>query len=480
VSQDGLSLATRLAGLQAVRGLLCMVAALAGAAGWGPDAAIAWGAVAYAVVTGAAELHRRVRRQRGWAASTGPLYLDVVLIQLASAGWDAASSPFAFMGFTHVVAVVMLVGHRTGLRVAIVHGVVAFASAALRLAGIGTPATAAEVRELAIATFGLLLVAATTAALGRVVEREEEERRREVETLAILGNTLQSLSTPAAIGDAVVRIAVDELGYRRAAVLVDPEAAPTGAGAVLVREEGALPAVVRAALPGAGHVVLVPLGPPAERIGVAAFEWGSPRGAIPGRLVQLTERCCTTTAMALARASLQAEVHRLATTDALTGLANRRVVQDALARHLAAAGQIGRSVALLLIDVDRFKAVNDTHGHAVGDAVLRHVGAVLRASCRGSDLPARYGGEEFVVLLPHSSVHDALAMGERLRCALGDGSGPVPFTVSIGLAASPAHAGDADELVVAADQALYRAKAEGRDRLEVADARRWSAPMPVR
>jgi two-component system cell cycle response regulator len=160
----------------------------------------------------------------------------------------------------------------------------------------------------------------------------------------------------------------------------------------------------------------------------------------------------------------------LAVSDPLTGLRNRRFVQH----HLEAALRAG-DVAVMMIDVDRFKAINDGHGHAGGDTVLREVADRLRSQLRAADVVARYGGEEFLVVLADAPPEEALAIAERLRAALEKtpiptGQGEASVTVSIGLAITPVGV-SASEAVAAADVALYRAKALGRNRVEVAPPR---------
>ena len=166
-------------------------------------------------------------------------------------------------------------------------------------------------------------------------------------------------------------------------------------------------------------------------------------------------------------------LQRLATTDALTGLANRRAFAQQLDAALEQA-QDGAPGMVIMFDLDHFKRVNDTYGHAAGDKVLVHLAQILRGQAlREDDLPARLGGEEFAVLLPHTSADDAVAVAERLRLALehshidsGEGR-TIRVTLSAGLAPL---AGDAEHSLALADAALYQAKNSGRNRVVVADA----------
>lgn len=157
--------------------------------------------------------------------------------------------------------------------------------------------------------------------------------------------------------------------------------------------------------------------------------------------------------------------------DPLTGLLNRRTLDDALGRMAAFAQRSGHPLSLLMLDLDHFKRVNDTHGHEAGDQVLRAFAGVLSGSLRASDMAVRYGGEEFLAVLPDTGTDAALGVAEKLRRAVENlaipvGDAVVRPTVSIGVATlKPGESGEA--LIGRADQALYRAKGAGRNRAAV-------------
>jgi diguanylate cyclase (GGDEF)-like protein len=160
--------------------------------------------------------------------------------------------------------------------------------------------------------------------------------------------------------------------------------------------------------------------------------------------------------------------------DPLTGLYNRRYLDETLGRELARAKRDGFPVSLTMIDLDHFKMVNDNYGHAAGDAVLKELGAMLRANAREEDIPCRYGGEEFVLVLPHMPLDIAKQRAELWRKTFGSkktcyGGFQIGSTMSIGLATFPDHALTAESLIVNADKALYRAKTSGRNLLIVAE-----------
>jgi diguanylate cyclase (GGDEF)-like protein/PAS domain S-box-containing protein len=164
------------------------------------------------------------------------------------------------------------------------------------------------------------------------------------------------------------------------------------------------------------------------------------------------------------REALIAEVRKLAASDALTGLPNRRALDDQLPREMARALRADSPLCLAIIDIDHFKAYNDTHGHLAGDAILRDCAAAWDGALRGEDTILRFGGEEFLVVLPDCGVDEASIIVERLRAATPDDQ-----TCSAGLA-TWRRGESVDDLVARADAALYEAKEAGRDRLALAVA----------
>ncbi|HEV7892215.1 MAG TPA: diguanylate cyclase [Pyrinomonadaceae bacterium] len=160
-------------------------------------------------------------------------------------------------------------------------------------------------------------------------------------------------------------------------------------------------------------------------------------------------------------------------TDALTGLLNRYGLQRALQRELSEARRYARPLSCLLLDIDFFKSINDTHGHAAGDAALMQAARVLTESVRGSDVVCRYGGEEFLVLAPETDARGAHSLAEKIRLAVssrlfGDGGRAFALTLSAGVAElRPGESGN--DMIARADLALYQAKQRGRDRVEAAE-----------
>ena len=171
------------------------------------------------------------------------------------------------------------------------------------------------------------------------------------------------------------------------------------------------------------------------------------------------------------------QLETLSITDALTGLANRRYLMTRLQEEVQRADRHGTALAVVMVDLDHFKRVNDTHGHAAGDLVLQNVAALMMGSVRATDLAARFGGEELTLVLPHTGTAGALQMAEILRQKIAEQvhaleGATLQQTVSMGLAAweGQGPAPSAEGLLKRADDALYRAKQGGRNRVEAAPA----------
>ena len=182
-------------------------------------------------------------------------------------------------------------------------------------------------------------------------------------------------------------------------------------------------------------------------------------------------------AISLSLVSRSQRLLQLATSDSLTALFNRGYVDDRLAIELGRARRYGKLLTIAVIDADHFKALNDAHGHPVGDLVLQKIGAILRESCRQSDTVGRYGGEEFVVLLPETDIETAQRKVEYLRdlvartpIELGATGERVQITISAGLASFPQDGQEAAELFALADERMFQAKREGRNRVVAAEA----------
>jgi diguanylate cyclase (GGDEF)-like protein len=183
------------------------------------------------------------------------------------------------------------------------------------------------------------------------------------------------------------------------------------------------------------------------------------------------EVMASTAANALRNAQLFEEVGQRARTDYLTGLANHRFFQAMLAVELGRAQRHNRTFSLLMIDLDFLKSVNDRFGHPSGDLVIRTIADTIRTTCREIDFAARYGGEEFTVILPDTSVSGAVHLADRIRESIAAQQFPGigSITASIGVSNYPVNALSKEDLIRVADQALYAAKKDGRDRVAYFD-----------
>lgn len=216
-----------------------------------------------------------------------------------------------------------------------------------------------------------------------------------------------------------------------------------------------------------GSIAIFPLSH-AEQCGAVAVLMSRKPDAFSEHAMSLARILVHQIGAALQNARLYDQMQRQATTDGLTGLANHRSFQARLEESIAFARRSEQPLSVILTDIDHFKKVNDTHGHPVGDAVLREVASVLASLARKHDLVARYGGEEFVLLLPGSDAYAAQHLAERLREAVAERlmsskEGDFRVTLSLGIAQWGIDAQSRQELIDRADQALYACKEGGRN-----------------
>ena len=288
-------------------------------------------------------------------------------------------------------------------------------------------------------------------------------------------------------GDRTELELVVEQGLRERGVEV-AERLPVGTGVVGRVARTGEPALGRVGLgpgrlqthrgePTGQTLIVVPLMSSSSVIGVLALvdrtggeDFGDPDLA--------TLRTFTSQAtVAVDNVLLHQEARRLSITDGLTGLWNYRYFQMTVAKEVERAARFDRPLALLMLDLDHFKVVNDTHGHQRGDAVLVELAARLRGLVRDVDTLARYGGEEFIAVLPETDEVGASLAADRIRCAVaarpfgGPGELPLELTVSAGVAVFPTHGVEAMQLQRAADDALYAAKRSGRNAWRLAEVR---------
>lgn len=245
------------------------------------------------------------------------------------------------------------------------------------------------------------------------------------------------------------------------------------------------PHVSKSATAAQGHTC-VPITSQGEPLGIVYFGWHPENvgaeeaaSAVPFR-AKLAVAFAEQVGLALANLQLKETLRAQAIHDPLTGLHNRRFLEEAFPRELLRAARKGNPVGVLMLDLDHFKAFNDAYGHMAGDAALRAFAVQLRSEIRAEDIACRYGGEEFAVILPDTTLAQALMRAEQIREGMRKvvvdfhGRTLAGVTISVGVAALPQHGASADALLRAADAALYAAKADGRDRSKLA-AQRLSA-----
>jgi len=312
-----------------------------------------------------------------------------------------------------------------------------------------------------------------------------QERARLEDAMRRIGETFAANLDRDGLMDIVVKTAVDGVGAEGGRAMVRPaEGEPlrlvAGAGDLEGLEDAVHAAEARvletgqrssAAVDGAAALShpMRPDDPGAPIPGVVSV-------ARRGRAFSAAERelfhyLAGQAALSIENVGLHETVERQAVTDELTGLYNRRRFQEAMATEVERSRRFGQTVGLVMLDIDDFKMVNDTHGHQQGDLVLREVARVLRETSREIDAPARYGGEELAVVLPGTHLDGAYNLAERVRegierlhLPLLDGAGSLQITASFGVATLPGSADDMRGLVAAADEALYRAKRAGKNR----------------
>ena len=319
-------------------------------------------------------------------------------------------------------------------------------------------------RALAVSHCGVVLAELEGGALpadGHVAAAFEDPRLRAARVpLARYPEVREALASLAPV---LIEDVAADARYYAAADLPGP--CGLDGAAVSVRSALAVPFAVDGARRGAFLLRRTREQPALTRDDVAFAE------AVVGAAVAVVQRARV---IETARAD-NARLEHLATTDPLTALLNRRALTERLTAEMERALRYDGTVALLLLDLDHFKRVNDTYGHLVGDAVLRGVAGLLREEVRACDLVARYGGEEFLVVLPETDDAGAMAFAERVRERVAghefrgreDGRA-LRLTASIGVATFPAaRIESVEDLVARADAALYRAKADGRDRVGV-------------
>ncbi len=236
----------------------------------------------------------------------------------------------------------------------------------------------------------------------------------------------------------------------------------------------------RAKLLGMRSLLILPLVVREDAIGTLVLA-ARRKGAFGDGVRPTLQVLANQLAVSMSNAHAVERLEQMATTDGLTGCLNKRAFLEELERKLRSAERFGRPLSLLVTDIDHFKAVNDTYGHATGDVVIKELGAILRRAKRETDIVARFGGEEFCVLCEETETEGAELLAERIREELGASvfktdNGPLTVQCSIGVATYPIHADSSGGLFEASDQALYVAKRGGRNMVVTAKPAKAGKP----
>lgn len=424
------------------------------------------------------------------------LLVDGVYLAYVTTNTGGQASVLRSLITLHLVAVTLLVSYRTGLKVAAWHLILLFAAQQMRGEEFGDAK-----RTLAFGV-AVLLVGAGTATFSAVNERELRRRRSDVEALHDFAIALDHARHTGDLADVLAQRATHIAGLSSCVVIshragADSVLAATGHAAVepgqpieieagsviaeawtrrqtlLVRElDPQRDPTLLAMIPGATGVAVFPMFNDGLPAGVLVGVFGRARNTRVERSVIATvEQLAAHASLALRNAWLLHDVEELAVTDDLTRLANRRQFETALTHELTLAKANGTTLGFILVDLDRFKSLNDTHGHLTGDEVLRRVSDVLVGVTELGDTVARYGGEEFALVLPGRDPMATAAIAERARLAIAALTNPVPVTASLGACSFPADAADGPALMRAADEAMYESKRAGRNRVTSAAGR---------
>jgi diguanylate cyclase (GGDEF)-like protein len=476
-----------------------------------PLDSIAAASGAYVGVSVAIEWARRRTTRLAYELLTGLLLLDGVYLAWAMYVTGGTQSPIRFLTYLHLVAVSLLASYRTGLKIALWHSLLLFAvlyaQAAQLLPAVEVlPGQAIEFDRMPVLNVtSFWLFALATSLFSAMNERELRQRRADLQAMVDVGAQLDDVGDPVRQSRIVLDGLIRRFGFERGlvlgaadgkvVVLAAEAAVEVGTTAVepdqiirrawdrrellpVKRLDPSLNPLLAAALPGAQNLLVSPMLADGRPVGAIVVEHRSRRLAgVERRVASVLGQFASIAALNLRNAALLKHVQNLAERDSLTGAANRRMFQLSLERVLASAHQdspANRITAVLFIDLDDFKVVNDTLGHAAGDALLVAVTERIGGLVRQTDLIARLGGDEFAILTDDEpDLKRSRTMAERLVRELRSpyiiGEHHVVITASIGIASARDAVDGASDLVRNADVAMYMAKANGKASFAIFD-----------
>jgi diguanylate cyclase (GGDEF)-like protein len=470
---------------------------------------LAGATVGYLMAAIAFEVLRRRTDRTGFTILNSLLLLDGVYLAFAMYATGGTQSPMRFLIYLHLVAVSLLASYRTGLKIALWHSlllfVVLYGQAAMLLPPVDTVPGAAiafdSLPVLNVTAFWLFALA--TSIFSAMNERELRNRRADLQALVDLGTALDAVGDPVHQARIVLDGLADRFETRRAVVLgasddrivvlagrgvADVQSAPVAVDAIIQKawdRRDVLPVrrldaehnqLLAAAIPNGRNLLVAPMIAEGMPVGAIVVEHHSRSVfGVERRVLSVIAQFASVAALNFRNAVLLRHVQDLAERDSLTGAANRRMFQQALEQTLAAARKgTSRVTAVLFLDVDDFKVVNDSLGHAAGDALLVAVTERIGALVREGDLVARLGGDEFAILTSDDGdLHRSRAMAERLvrelRTPYLIRDEQVQVTASIGIASVRGKEQSAEEVLRNADVAMYMAKANGKARFAIFD-----------
>ncbi len=461
-----------------------------------------WASVGYLVLSLAFEWLSWRQPRVTFTALTVMLLVDGLYLALAMYATGGTQSPMRFLVYLHLVAVSLLASYRTGLKIALWHSlllfVVLYAQAASLVPAVDVqPGVTLEFERMPVLSVtAFWLFALATSLFSAMNEKELRQRRADLEALVELGAHLDDEGDPVRQARLTIDALVSRYGFPRVVLFgmsddrlialathgvdepptssLPPEAIATRAWELrapfaIRRLDPRVDAELARVLPDARNLVVAPMLADGRPLGLIVLEHHARSVlGVERRVVSVVAQAAVIAALNLRNAVLLKNVQDLAERDALTGAANRRSFQTSLERVLdPATRSANRISAVMFIDLDDFKVVNDTLGHAAGDALLVGVTERIASLVRSDDLVARLGGDEFAILTEdHPDLRRSLAMADRLvrelRAPYLIGDQRVVVTTSIGIASARDAMGDAAEMVRNADVAMYMAKANGK------------------
>ena len=471
-------------------------------------AAVTGGYVAASV---ALEAARRRAGRLGFRLLSAVLLLDGLYLAFAMYATGGTQSPIRFLTYLHLVAVSLLASYRTGLKIALWHSLLLFVVLYAQAAQLVPPVDMApgggvafdRMPALNVTSFWLFALA--TSVFSALNERELRQRRADLQALVDLGVRLDDVGDPVHQARIVLDGLAERFGFERGIVLgaseekvvvlasrgaADVPTSPVEVDAIVrtawerreplavKRIDASSNRLLASAIPRAQSLLVSPMIADGRPVGAIVVEHRSRTlFGVERRVLSIVGQFAAVAALNLRNAALLRHVQDLAERDSLTGAANRRMFQLTLERILAAERRRaapGRVTAVLFIDLDDFKIVNDTLGHGVGDALLVAVTERISSLVRQDDLVARLGGDEFAVLIDDDpELERARAMAERLvrdlHAPFVIGEHHVSVTASIGIASGEDTGESASDVVRNADVAMYLAKANGKARFAIFD-----------